>query len=84
MQVVEEIEKLIQEMKRLGQPDDKGRVVVKFGVLVMDDRCSNIFEGIVGTLKAAKKRKVVDFQGEILLQGPHNNVDVILLKDTVE
>ena len=32
----------------------EGRKVVKFGVLVRDDRCANIFEGIVGTLRAAK------------------------------
>jgi hypothetical protein len=34
---------------------------------------------LVGTLKAAKKRKIVQYQGEILLQGVHNDVDVILL-----
>lgn len=36
-------------------------------------------EAIVGTLRAAKKRKVVAYDGEILLQGPHDNVDVVLL-----
>ncbi len=36
---------------------------------------------LVGTLKAAKKRKIVQYKGEILLQGVHNDVDVILLVD---
>jgi len=54
---------------------------VKFGVLFKDDRCANIFEALVGTLKAAKKKKIVDFQGELLLQGVHDNVDVILLQE---
>lgn len=54
---------------------------MKFGVLFSDDRCANIFEALVGTLKAAKKRKVITFQGELLLQGVHDNVDVILLQE---
>lgn len=33
-------------------------VQVKFGVLFADDRCANIFEALVGTLRAGKKRKV--------------------------
>ena len=42
---------------------------VKFGTIVKDERCGDLFEALVGTLRAAKKRKVVDFQGEMLLQG---------------
>ena len=34
------------------------RAQVKFGVLFADDRCANIFEALVGTLRAGKKRKV--------------------------
>lgn len=52
---------------------------VKFGVLFNDDRCANIFEALVGTLRAAKKRKVVKYDGELLLQGVHDNVEIILL-----
>lgn len=61
--------------------DADGQTTVKFGVLFNDDRCANIFEALVGTLKAAKKKKVVDFKGELLLQGVHDNVDVVLLKE---
>lgn len=49
----EEIHKLKQEIQRLGTCVD-GRWSVKFGILVRDDRCADIFEGLVGTLKAAK------------------------------
>lgn len=38
---------------------------------------------LVGTLKAAKKRKIVEYKGEILLQGVHNDVDVVLLVNDV-
>lgn len=61
--------------------DADGQTTVKFGVLFNDDRCANIFEALVGTLKAAKRKKVVHFQGELLLQGVHDNVDVILLQE---
>lgn len=51
---------------------------VTFGVLFNDDRCANIFEALVGTLRAAKKRKIVAYDGELLLQGVHDNVEIIL------
>ncbi|CAI0401066.1 unnamed protein product, partial [Linum tenue] len=53
---------------------------VTFGVLFSDDRCANIFEALVGTLRAAKKRKVVTYEGELLLQGVHDNVYITLLQ----
>ncbi|KAF3601770.1 hypothetical protein F2Q69_00032929 [Brassica cretica] len=51
---------------------------VTFGVLFNDDRCANIFEALVGTLRAAKKRKIVAFPGELLLQGVHDKVEITL------
>lgn len=51
---------------------------VTFGVLFNDDRCANIFEALVGTLRAAKKRKVLTYDGELLLQGVHDNVEIVL------
>ncbi len=36
---------------------------------------------LVGTLKAAKRKKIVNYSGELLLQGVHDNVDIVLLKD---
>nr|XP_046229499.1 costars family protein ABRACL [Scatophagus argus] len=81
MDVSHEINLLVQEIQRLGSKNADGQTSVKFGVLFNDDRCANIFEALVGTLKAAKKKKVVTFQGELLLQGVHDNVDVILLQE---
>lgn len=51
---------------------------VTFGVLFNDDRCANIFEALVGTLRAAKKRKILTYDGELLLQGVHDNVEIVL------
>ncbi|CAN0921064.1 Costars family protein WS02710_H03, partial [Linum grandiflorum] len=49
-------------------------------VLFHDERCANIFEALVGTLRAAKKRKIVAYDGELLLQGVHDNVEITLLQ----
>lgn len=78
MNVDEEVERLQQEIKRLGKPQSDGSYTVTFGVLFNDDRCANIFEALVGTLRAAKKRKIVTYDGELLLQGVHDNVEIRL------
>ncbi|XP_071713901.1 costars family protein At4g33640-like [Rutidosis leptorrhynchoides] len=78
MNVDEEIEQLKQEIKRLGRKQNDGSYKVTFGVLFNDDRCANIFEALVGTLRAAKKRKVLTYDGELLLQGVHDNVEIVL------
>ena len=79
MNVDHEVDLLSKEIKRLGKPNADGKYSVKYGILFKET--ANIFEAIMGTLKAAKKRGVITFQGELLLQGVHDNVDIILLKD---
>ncbi|KAJ8396185.1 hypothetical protein AAFF_G00020520 [Aldrovandia affinis] len=81
MNVEHEITLLTEQIRRLGSQNAEGKFSVKFGVLFKDDECANLFEAMVGTLKAAKRKKIVAFDGELLLQGVHDNVDVILLQD---
>jgi hypothetical protein len=38
-------------------------------------------EALNGTLRAAKRKGVITFEGQMLLQGAHDDVDVILLQD---
>ena len=38
------------------------------------------FEALVGTLRAAKKRKIISFKGQVLLKGAHDNVAITLLE----
>ncbi|GAU30537.1 hypothetical protein TSUD_65470 [Trifolium subterraneum] len=78
MNVEEEVEKLREEIQRLGKVQPDGSYKVTFGTIFHDDRCANIFEALVGTLRAAKKRKVVAYDGELLLQGVHDNVEITL------
>ncbi|XP_033873678.2 costars family protein ABRACL [Acipenser ruthenus] len=81
MNVEHEVQLLVEEIRRLGSPNADGKISVKFGVLFRDDRCANLFEAMVGTLKAAKRKKIISFQGELLLQGVHDDVDVVLLQE---
>ncbi|XP_075804551.1 costars family protein ABRACL isoform X1 [Microtus pennsylvanicus] len=81
MDVDHEVNLLVEEIRRLGSKNADGKLSVKFGVLFQDDRCANLFEALVGTLKAAKRRKIVTYTGELLLQGVHDNVDIVLLQD---
>ena len=53
---------------------------VKFGALVRDDEVANTFEALNGTLRAAKKRGKLTFAGELLLQGAHDDVDVVVVE----
>ncbi|CAM9756719.1 costars family protein ABRACL isoform X2 [Petromyzon marinus] len=79
MNVDHEVSLLLEEIRRLGAPGQDGLVRVKFGTLFADDRCANLFEALVGTLRAAKRRKLVTYDGEVLLQGAHDHVDIVLL-----
>lgn len=81
MNVEHEVELLVQEIRRLGSPNADGKLSVTFGVLFKDDRCANLFEALVGTLRAAKRKKIVKYEGELLLQGVHDSVEVVLLKE---
>ncbi len=74
--VEREVQELVVEIERLGTKGPNGKHSVKFGTLFDCPVCANKFEALNGTLRAAKKRGVIDFEGEILLQGVHNDVDV--------
>ncbi|CAI9559339.1 unnamed protein product, partial [Staurois parvus] len=54
----QEVSLLVEQIHRLGTRDIDGKLKVKFGVLFNDDQCSNLFEAMVGTLKAAKRKKM--------------------------
>lgn len=79
MDVDSEVQQLVQEIKRLGETGPDGKVSVKFVKLIDDERCGNIFEAIIGTLKAARKKGVLDFEGEFLLKNVHDDVPITLL-----
>ncbi|KAL0483482.1 hypothetical protein AKO1_014748 [Acrasis kona] len=74
--VEKEIEELVHGIKRIAGDSNK----VTFGQLFKDDKLQNTLESLFGTLKAARKREVINFKGELLLQGVHDKEEITLLK----
>ena len=60
--------------------ESTGTYMTSFGTLFNDTRCAGIFEALVGTLRAAKRKGIVSYEGELLLEGVHDNVDIVLIK----
>jgi len=78
--VEKEIEHLVEFIKTLGKDDGSGNIQTTFGVLFKDDKVANTLESLAGTLKAAKKRGIVQYKSELLLQGMSDNEVITLVK----
>lgn len=63
-----EVKILVEEIERLGEQLESGKYGVKYGVLVRDEDVANKLEALMGTLRSAKKKKVVAYDGEMLWQ----------------
>uniref|UniRef100_UPI00358ECB69 costars family protein ABRACL n=1 Tax=Myxine glutinosa TaxID=7769 RepID=UPI00358ECB69 len=74
MNTAADVSLLMEEIKRLGKTEPDGRFCVTFGTLFADERCVQMFEALVGTLRAAKKQHLIDFPHEMLFQGVHDDV----------
>lgn len=72
----EEIQQLVKDIKRLGEP---GKPYATFADLFDDDQVANYYEALVGTLKAAKKKGLVSYEGQILLKGFSDNVVISIV-----
>jgi len=47
---------------------------VSFGELFDDEEVTNYYEALVGTLRAAKKRGLITYKGQMLLKGMSDGV----------
>lgn len=72
-----EVQHLVDFIKKLGS-DQGGKTVVTFGTLFQDDDVANTLESLAGTLKAAKKRGLISYGPELLLQGASDNEPITL------
>ena len=73
----DEIEQLLVDIRRVGE--EPGSPQVRFGELFDDDDVQQYYEALVGTLKSAKKRGVIDFKGQMLLKGMHDDVVISII-----
>jgi len=71
-----EIAHLISDIRRI---NPKGSQYCKFGELFTDPIVEQYYEALVGTMKAAKKRGLITFPGQILLFPMHNSVEISIL-----
>lgn len=71
-----EIQQLLKDIKRVGET---GEPSVDFGDLFDDEEVANYYEALVGTLKAAKKKKLIGYDGQYLMKGVHDKVVISIL-----
>ena len=72
----EEMEQLLTDIKRIGE---SGEPYVEFGDLFDDEEVANYYEALVGTLKAAKKKGLINYEGQFLLKGFTNKVIISII-----
>jgi hypothetical protein len=72
---------LIKDITRLGVDNGSGKYAVAYGALFDDPKVEQYYEALMGTLKAAKKRGIIDFKGQILLKGANDKEIITLLSD---
>lgn len=76
MRMNNEIQQLLKDINRIGQP---GEPSVAFGKLFDDEKVANYYEALAGTLKAAKKKKIISYDGQFLLKGMSDNVVISII-----
>jgi len=72
-----EIDKMIVVIEKHAEPDGSGRPTITFGKLF--DIYADISDTLVGILMRARKRKKLEFQGDMLFQGAHDAVVITVL-----
>ena len=68
-----EVKQIVTDIQRI-KPE--GELHCAFGDLFTDPKVEQYYEALVGTLKAAKKKGLIQFKGQILLKGMHDQVQV--------
>ncbi len=75
--VEKEVAKLVGEIRKVGYKDAKGRSAVKF--ITLFHHYETISDTLVGLMIRAKKRGLIHYDGEMLLQGKDDNVVITVL-----
>ena len=70
------MQQIVTDIQRI-KPE--GELHCAFGDLFTDPKVEQYYEALVGTLKAAKKKGLIQFKGQILLKGMHDQVQVSIV-----
>ena len=73
-----EVELVIHHMKRVGKPQADGSYQCTFGEFFNDEQVEQVFESLVGSLIAARRRGALKFAGPMLLMPTHKDVVLTL------
>ena len=74
-----ELNQLVMDIWRIGDPNQPS---CSFGELFVDEQVEQFYEGIAATLWSAKKRNIVAYDSQVLMQGMHDKVIIYLVNDT--
>mmetsp|Transcript_9045 Transcript_9045/g.17057 ORF Transcript_9045/g.17057 Transcript_9045/m.17057 type:complete len:350 (-) Transcript_9045:141-1190(-) len=75
--VEREIRQLLLDIKRI---EPKEEQFCSFGDLFVDEHVEQYYEALVGTLKAAKRKGLIHFQGQMLFKGLHDHVQIKIVE----
>ncbi len=75
-QIESDINILIEKIKEIGTKQSDGSIDVTFGSLY--EATVDVLEALNGTLRSAKRNKIIDYKGQMLLKGP-NDKDIVKL-----
>eukprot|EP00930_Biecheleria_cincta_P095175 TRINITY_DN87185_c0_g1_i1.p1 TRINITY_DN87185_c0_g1~~TRINITY_DN87185_c0_g1_i1.p1 ORF type:complete len:415 (-),score=118.53 TRINITY_DN87185_c0_g1_i1:100-1344(-) len=70
----DEAKRICEEIRRISN----GGSSVTYGELAQDKVVEQTYEALMGTLKAAKKKGFIEFEGELLLLGQHDSTEIRL------
>lgn len=68
----DEAKRICEEIRRISN----GGSSVTYGELAQDKVVEQTYEALMGTLKAAKKKGLLEFEGELLLLGQHDSTEI--------
>lgn len=74
MRVDTEVHQLVNDIRRVGS--NPGEPSVTFGELFDDETVQDTYEALVGTLRSAKRQGYIDFKGQMLFKGMHDDVTI--------
>ena len=77
-QVQGEVIRLLGDIRRVGS--NPGEPSVLFGELFDDEEVQNTYEALIGTLRSAKRQGLINFQGQMLLKGMHDKVEISVVE----
>jgi hypothetical protein len=61
-----------------------GEPFATFGELFDDEVVQQTYEALVGTLRSAKRQGFIEFQGQMLFKGMHDNVTIYVVEGKPE